>query len=226
MNPIIRKIQKLLRLAKDQTGAPEGESAARLAERLMRAHAIEIKDLPEDDQDKIDPIVEESIFIQRLGWYAELMWGLADHCNVTAFRVTLKKGSSMKIIGHKTDVEIIEYLYEVALNQINAAYEAHRREMRLNGRKLSRKDAVSFKTSATKGFVDKLEKMRKDAKNAAGTSLVLSRGAKSAAVADSLYPDVGTFKPKTPPHSSAGYAAGGEINISAGIEAAAQKRIE
>lgn len=224
-NPVVRKIQKLLRLADNQSGEPEGESAARLAAKLMRAHAIKMADLSLEEQQEQDPLVDHTFPIKTLGWYAELMWVLAEHCGVAAYRVREHSGTTMRILGHRTDVEVIEYLYQICLRQIEEAYAKHRDFYKSKGYKLTRGQAISYKTSAVWGLDEKLIKIRTEAqqKDATGTAMVLSRGQAVTKFAESLLPNVGTFRASTTPHNDAGYQAGKAVNLSTGLAASSHE---
>ena len=64
MNPIIAKIEKLLRLSQDQDGTPEGETAARLASRMMAAHAIEMASIDLDKEVEHDPMEKQDMQVR------------------------------------------------------------------------------------------------------------------------------------------------------------------
>jgi len=148
MNPIIRKIQKLLRLADDQAGRPEGELAAEKAAKLMRDHAVAMADLPADEADAIDPDVPKYFFEVGKGWRIHLAWALAQHCNVYALRaqrnyccntdstpkawedMTKRERKQQRFVyaylcGKQSDIEVFEYLYVVCERQIMAAAKAY-----------------------------------------------------------------------------------------------------
>ena len=57
MNPIVKKIVKLMKLAEDQVGTPEGETAARIAQKLITAHAVKQEQLREAGEEAEDKIV-------------------------------------------------------------------------------------------------------------------------------------------------------------------------
>ena len=81
MNPIVKKIQKLMGLAKNQAGRPEGETAAKLAHKLMVAHAITMAELSVEEQQEADPL-EKQCEEKKTGiWRRELMFAISRHCN-------------------------------------------------------------------------------------------------------------------------------------------------
>ena len=235
MNPIIRKIEKLLRLAECQSGEPEGESAARLAEKLMRAHAVEMSDLSLEEQAEIDPLLDSGFMIGRLGWYAGLGWALAIHCNVKAYRQTNAycsktntSGARMRIIGYKSDIEIVEYLYDVCLRQINDAYNEYRDFcLMVDGSTPGRAAAIAFKTSAVGGLSKKLQAMRNAARDddTTGTAIVLSRLSNVKEFAKERIPNPGTFRSTASRHSNAGHRAGMHVNLSTSITGTNTKQI-
>ena len=55
---VLEKLQKLLGVAEDQAGHPEGATAAAIAQKLMREHAIEMADIPLATQVAVDPMEE------------------------------------------------------------------------------------------------------------------------------------------------------------------------
>ena len=221
MNPIITKIEKLLRLAQDQDGTPEGETAARLAHRMMAAHAIEMASIDLDKQAEHDPLEQQRMKVRTSVWRRRLADVLANHCNCkTAYTSMQGIGQFIFMYGHRTDVEVLRYLYEICERQIEQA--ARRYVNGLDSYWYDRGEKKSmgndFRRSAVIGLSGKLRKIRQDTKveNATGFALVVGRKEKVSKWVSSNF----TFRSgsdSTYNHNSDGYQAGSKVSLSAGM---------
>lgn len=119
---IVDRIRKALALAEDQAGTAEGDTAAKIARKLMRKHAIEAADLDHEPED--DPMVEYEFEIEkRQQWRRDLAHGLAKHCEV--FSLHTYGTNKMTLYGQKSGVEVAEYLYSVVVRQVEQLLDAH-----------------------------------------------------------------------------------------------------
>lgn len=120
-NAMVDKIRKAMALAERQAGTPEGDTAARIARKLMHRHAVELHQLEEDES---DPLIKSTFTIQKKTvWRRELMHGVAKHCELLCLTVTGTR--RLTLYGRRSGVEIAEYLYAVILRQIERAFDAH-----------------------------------------------------------------------------------------------------
>ena len=137
---IVSKIRKLLRLA-ESDNENEAEVAARLADKLMREHAISLAGLDEAALLEEDPVGSHALEVGLTSWRAKLAWAMASQCNVSALRFNrytdshptetdasgrakplaggFKKRVFMIAYGHRSDLEVWGYLYEVAEREYN-----------------------------------------------------------------------------------------------------------
>lgn len=221
MNPIITKIEKLLRLSADQDGTPEGETAAKLASRMMAAHAIERAQIDLDKDAADDPIEKQEMRVPGSVWRRQLANYVAGHCNCQiAYRARQGRGQVIVMYGHKTDIEVLRYLYAVCERQIEAA--ASRYVRGLPGY-YSRGDRTTmgneFRRSAVQGLSSKLEEIRQgtEAENAEGFALVLGRARR---VGDWVDENANLRAGRAAAgyaHNDSGYAAGLDVSLSAGV---------
>lgn len=112
MSDVRSKIVKLLRLARDQEGTPEGDTAGRLAQELIDLHGVTIED---EDTNFDEPIVQYFITEtqQRVWWKEMLLVTLCDIYGGEA--VTLVHGSKFRLhVVTEDDVdELAEYFHHL-----------------------------------------------------------------------------------------------------------------
>ena len=221
-NPIITKIEKLLRLAENQDGTPEGETAAKLAHRMMAAHAIDMASIDLDKQAELDPIERQGMEVRTSVWRRDLASYLARHCNCR-ISYTSRRGRGAQRIhmyGHRTDIEVLRYLYEICERQIERS--ARQYVNSLDSYWYDRGDKKSmgndFRRSATQGLWSKLAEIRKDTKaeNAEGFALVVSRKQRVDDWVNEQY-TFGKGRHTQYNHNSEGYSAGRKLNLTAGV---------
>jgi len=235
-NKILNKIRKLLTLAERSEGN-EAEVAGRLADQLMREHAVSLASLDEAALLAEDPVGGHELIVGRPAWMASLAWTLATHCNVEAvrgkrYRVVNGKGKHVTIMfgyGHRSDLQVWEYLYAVAEREIQRAAKAHREahanvyNWRTNGYGLGRTEMSSFREGCVRGLSQKLCEQRQAAKaeQAHTTALaVQSRHDRAKAECARRHPRLGTFRGGVGA-SRDGVRAGRSISLSTGVGASA-----
>jgi len=221
MNPIIAKIEKLLRLSKDQDGTPEGETAARLASRMMAAHAIDMASIDLDKQAEHDPMERQDMKVPASVWRRRLANTLAQHCNCrTAYHSAHGSGQHIYMYGHRTDIELLRYLYEICERQIEQS--ARRYVNGLDSYYYDRGEKKSmgndFRRSAVAGLRTKLDEIRKDTEqeNAEGFALVIGRKERVNDWVNQNY-TFGSGSSSRYSHNGAGYSAGRRVSLSAGV---------
>jgi hypothetical protein len=220
---IIRKIQKLLDLAKDQEGTSEGEAAGRIAAKMMREHAISMAQVDVAEREAADPIIKSQVKIETSVWRRSLANIIARHCNCRLW-YTSRRGSGTYVTycGHKTDVEIAQYLYEICDRQIYEASRAYRKT--LADWQPKRGLCNDFRRSAVAGLNSKLEAIREAGRteDAQGTSLVISRFRE---VEEYVAANQKLRKGSSSRyyHNDAGYAAGRKVSLHAGVGGSAKK---
>ena len=222
MNPIIAKIEKLLRLSQDQDGTPEGETAARLASRMMAAHAIEMASIDLTKGVEHDPMEKQDMQVRVSVWRRVLASVLGTHCNcVVAYSSVKGVGQFLSIYGHRTDVELFQYLYDICERQIEA--DAKKYVNRIPDwacRGVKKSMGNDFRRSAVTGLHTKLKEIRKgtQAENAEGFALVRSRKQAVDEWVDETTNMRTCNKPSPYDHCNAGYSAGRNVSLSAGLD--------
>jgi len=224
-NPIIEKIKKCLRMAMDQEGQPEGETAAKLAAKMMAAHQVKMEDIELDSEIAPDPIEEQKFDSPQSIWRRQLANVVAKHCQCTSAYTSYRGGMKIHLYGHRSDIEIAKYLYAICERQIETAarkYVSSLPDYEFMSRRFKtpkRQRGNEFRRSAVTGLANKLADIREEVKveNPTGTALVLCRGDKVQAWVDANR-NLSAGRGSSYGHNSAGYAAGQNLNISAGLE--------
>lgn len=199
---IVEKIKSLLRLADNQAGLPEGELAAKMAEKIMRQHAISQEDLVEKEQ-----ILQFPVEVGRSNWKRILLYNVGIFCSCKSWIVSGTR--IMQIAGHESDLQIAAYLFDLIKTQIEHQCNLVRR---------NKSDANNFRRSAVAGVAAKLNAIKNAsrAEDQTGTALVLSRYREVenwVALSNRLRDG----KSAGYRHDSAGYQAGQNVRLSAGI---------
>lgn len=113
----LERIRKLVNLALDQEGTPEGETAMRLARDLMLERNVELSQLELDERDRVDPFQRSRVELGgRAHWRCKLMSLVATHCECVAGWTSTGSGS---FYGRRSAVEVAEYLFVVLLRQLS-----------------------------------------------------------------------------------------------------------
>lgn len=117
-NPIVDKIRKLLALANDQIGKPEGEQALEIAEELMNRHNLTLADVEKKD------IVVDGYWINsdfKWSWRTRLIDALSTHFDT---RVVISGNRKQAcVIGTAESVAVVHYLFDVLARYIIAQYK-------------------------------------------------------------------------------------------------------
>ena len=211
MNPIIAKIEKLLRLSQDQDGTPEGETAARLASRMMAAHAIEMASINLDKEVEHDPMEKQDMWVRVSVWRRLLA--------STGF------GQHISMYGHRTDIELLKYLYDICERQIETEARRYVNNLDEWDRGTKKMLGNNFRRSAVTGLNSKLKDIRRDtqSENAEGFALVRSRKQK----VDEWVKDNYSFRAGTSTnygYNSAGYSAGRNVRLNAGVGSSGNRK--
>jgi len=266
---ILPKLRKLLNLAEKSEGN-EAEVAAKLAGRLMAEHSISLGDLQEHELLEQDPTGVAAIYVGQASWKIQIAWDLAAHCNVSAIRsrryglLDEETGQSISYYdqtpeqrklynarrrhvyaigyGHRSDLQVWAYLYEVCVREIEAKAKAWKKtgdyhdacdtqewsEKEGGYRSVGPRTATTrFKESAVQGLSSVLHEQRRAARQqeqhkpvAQQAGLVLkSRADRARSLMKQAHPRLGKYKGGQRQGSAAGRAAGKEVgrNLRSGI---------
>jgi len=234
---ILGKIKKLLAVAVNQDGMPEGDLAAKFAADLMAKHAVSMADV--EDAEVIDPIVTKEInLFQRESWVRDLAAYVARFCNC---RSTFRRTTTLThFYGHRSDVDIAEYLFDVFRREIVSRSETFMKDAKASNmvvrygglpteiNELPPRAKSSLRTnfcmSATVTLARRLESMKAAASPDVTTmALVVSRLKQ----VDQWFDDNIKYKKTVAPKwqwSAAGIRAGEEINIVNGLRGESDKK--
>jgi hypothetical protein len=174
---IISRLKKMMALAQDQAGRPEGELAAKKAHALMMQHAIEMVDLGSDEpQEEIDTL---KMKIGHSNWKRSLLNVIAKYCNCSMyFHSATPTGC---IVGFPAEAEVAKYLYEVVCKEIERHCKSwlkiYCKDKPWLERGDKRKLGTSFKRSAVQGVREKVQSIEDASKvsNEVGTALMVNR---------------------------------------------------
>jgi hypothetical protein len=153
MDKMKKKIAKLLALAIDQAGKPEGELASRRAMELMEQWGI--------SQGEIDPnqdgsqMHREVVEVGATGWMYQISASVGQLCGLY-----VAAGNGMAwLMGRKLDTEIAAYLIASLMNQCKKDCANWRRERKADYVPTSRVDTNVFKESWAAGLGEKIDQI-------------------------------------------------------------------
>lgn len=119
LTDVIAKVQKLLSLSKNNSNAAEAATAAGIANRLIDEHRLSVADLEMESPTK-EAVVQDENHIYESGritaWRASLVHVLTQHYGVafyndTTYSETNRKVSRYRMVGRKSDMEVVRYFY-------------------------------------------------------------------------------------------------------------------
>lgn len=207
----LRRIQKLLALAADQQGTPEGEAASRLARKLLARF-----DLGEEDLRLagIDPIVRRAFPLDgTVLWRRRLAAAVARHCEC-ALTWSAAEGRAW-IYGRRSGIAVAEYLHAVLVRELEGAradQEAQSPPMLPEAER--RRRLADFTGSAVLAVEHRLAALRGDEARAAEPYALLSR--RRAELHDWMKDQGLRFRPAPPSvfgYHPEGYALGHAIAL-------------
>ena len=234
MNPIVAKIVKLMKLAKDQEGTPEGETAARIARRLMTAHAVREEELLNAGEETNDKILYKDsgwLYCNNV-WERELIEVLCCYMDCKSFyRGPYKPNSygyiaryDLGVAGYRSSIEVVEYLYDVCRRQIKEACKAWVKKVKPF--KPTQAMRRRFRQSAVYGLNAKLGRMKADAAAEASSETGIVLRSRWKRVEDSLRGiRFRSGRGSRGAYNADGYRAGENININAGVNGTNNKRL-
>jgi hypothetical protein len=208
MSSILTRLKGLLAMAHNQAGEPEGETAARLAEKLMREHAVSAADIPQEFD--ADPLVEEITQTgARVKWRRLLLNVIARYCQC---RLVFYQNDAtvVKLYGRKSDVEVSLYIFEIATRQITAA---------LYARPDKSIPPSLWAENAVIGFNNKLKEMKDAAtvSDTRGSALMIRRADEAAEFMRSMNGRLKESVTKPIPAVPSAQKAGYDVKIHAGV---------
>jgi len=155
----VARIRKLLALAEDQQGTPEGDAAARLARRMMLRYDLAARAVGEAED---DPVVRIELAIDgHVLWRRRLASAVATHCE--CLLSWSPSEARAWLYGRRSGVVVAEYLHAVLLREVQGARERHDADLPMMlGDKERTRRLGSFTTSAVLAIEHRLRALRQD----------------------------------------------------------------
>lgn len=146
MESIIRKIQKALSLAHNNSNANEAQNAMLLAQRMMAQHNLTVSDLPQQQEQKKAERSKINMF--RIEWWQrQLSSIIADNFRCYAF---MARGSYVGFLGLEQDSQIATEIFKYAVESIKHHAAVY---LRANKGSRSRAYALALKNDYISGFL-------------------------------------------------------------------------
>ncbi len=220
---IIEKIQKVLALAASAEGTPEGMVAAKMADKLLREHALTMAEI--EDVSGPEEIETNKFDFAQTTWQRSLLNVVCRYCSCRSYYYQGSK--RVAIVGFPHDVEVAKYLLKIISDQILAESKAYTRARPWMSRGEKRQYGNGFRRSAVQGVRAKLQALKEESSRSdeTGTALVLNR---SKRVDQWLEENVTLSSSRSVTRSTfsqAGYAAGQNVSLHKGISGSSRNKL-
>ena len=238
---IVTRIRKLMALA-ESSNENEAASAAKLARKLMIEHAVSMSSLSEDAMLEEDPVEDTGIEVGKSTWAINLAWAIGSHCKVSVIRSVRyadrnpykdppdapnrspydwtkhRRRTFAVAYGHRSDLEVWEYLFQVAHREIQRLAKEYRAYRTERYGYCSRTKVTSYREGLVAGLSARLRDMaREDEQPSEETALALSnRAGRAQQARDKAHPKLGSYSGGVG-GSMKGWADAKKINIHTGL---------
>lgn len=161
------RVRKLLRLAEDQEGMPEGEAARLMADTILIEHNLSRAAVDLGGEDFRHRTFELG---ESTPWRRTLVHAIADYFDCVALYE--KDAAEAQTFGPEHMLPHVEYSFVVYMNQLRRAWRDHAGELQQGGvwERMARRQQLeareSFSTSFVIGVKERLEKDRAAEKQA------------------------------------------------------------
>lgn len=217
----LRQVAAALALAVDQAGMPEGDNAARIAERLMSAHG-----LTRDDVERISgPVERREVRCSSASWCRRLWHSAAKLCG--ARFLFHRGGPGGFVYGLPRDVDVAEYLYDLLNLQLEQEV-GRRREGYGKWNNPNRKQLTAIRGSFSLGVAHKVaDLVGHTPTHPAGEGLVLVRKEKESLIDRHLELEGGEIRAVklSVRLDDAAFRAGRQASLRRGIEMTDESRM-
>lgn len=218
MNRVEEKIFKLLRLALDQDGRPEGSLAARRAAELMEQHGVTVT--LEDGREERPAIVERRYDGAAAGWMDSIFYSLAMFVGAYMFLTPSRSEGRYVAFTTATGHALLEQLFAALVAECHRGAARQRRDRRARR---------AYREGFARGLREKVTRIVRERERAArahaqerGLVLVDSRG-RAEEMAKALYPGI-TLRKRRVRTSEAGKRDGRAASLAAGVRGSAGRR--
>ena len=239
---IVSRIRKLMALA-ESSNENEAASAAKLARKLMIEHAVSMSSLSEDAILEEDPIEVKGIDVGKSTWAINLAWAVGSHCKVSVIRAVHycdrniyddppdspnrtpydwdkhKRRTFAVAYGHRSDLEVWEYLFDVAHREVQRLAKEYRSGIMKDLGYCSRTKVTQYREGLVLGLAARFRKMAyADEQHSDETALALSsRENRARHAMNCANPNIGNYSGGVG-GSSSGYHDSDKININTGLK--------
>ena len=220
---IIEKIQKVLNLAAATNGTPEGIVAAKMADKLLREHALTMAEI--EDVSAPEEIDTDKFEFGQTSWQRSLLNEVCFYCSCRSYYYRGSK--TVAVVGFAHDVEVAKYLLKIVSDQILAESKLYTRERPWMDRGEKRAAGNSFRISAVQGVRAKFNALKREsaASDETGTALVINRTQRVDDWMDGNVKLRSAQRATRTRHCNAGYSAGQNVSLHQGISGSSTKRI-
>jgi len=208
----------------------------------MVEHAVSMAALSKDDLLQEDPIEVNGIEVGKSSWAIELAWALGNHCKVSVVRSVRyadrnvykdppsapnrtpydwnkhRRRTFAVAYGHRSDIEVWEYLYQVAHREIQRLAKEYRSGVMRDMGYCSRTKVTSYREGLVVGLYSRLRRMAMDdVEHSSETALALSdRAGRAQQARDEACPNLKSYSGGVGA-SREGADDAGKINIHTGL---------
>lgn len=172
---IIEKVRKLLALGKS-SNANEAENAVRAANLLIDQYRLSEADISDQTS---EPVIEDDSYIYETGriipYKQHLVMTLASHYGCAVFNNCYfpegRKVSRYKLLGRKSDIKIIQYMFAYLTSEIARLSE---QEVKGQGKVV----VFSYCNGFVSGIAEQLRLSRKEAENTSTSNAIVKINAR------------------------------------------------
>ncbi|MGC6492696.1 MAG: DUF7168 domain-containing protein [Myxococcota bacterium] len=227
---LLTRVRKLLRLARDQDGLPEGDAARARAREMMARHGLEAHQVQVGGEGAADFIHRQFDLGQHEGWRRALVDAIAEYFDCVALYE--KDADVVETYGPAHCLPQVEYTFTVYLRELVTRWRSHVEDLREEAlwASLSRRQQLEhrevFCTSYVMGVRDRLKEDRRteadddpsSAASAAHQRRELERWMRRAGVRWRARPG------RIHGYSDAGYTAGHSVDVDPALRPGAVRR--
>lgn len=174
ISDVIEKVKKLQRLA-TSSNPNEAAAAAAAANKLIDQYRIQESEL-EVNSEVCEDIIQDPEAVYESGritqWKTSLVCYLSKHYGCAIFNFKGFRSSSYRLIGRKSDVEVVKYMFAWLCVEIERLCNAASKSKSL-GRSSGKIFANSFCAGAVAGIREQLEASRKEVASTSNSTAVV-----------------------------------------------------
>ena len=208
-----KRLRRLMALASDQAGTPEGVLAARLAQELMDDQRAALQGLDPQRRDTTDPFIRQPLVLGgRAHWRRRVASITARHCDCLCSFI----GADARLSGRRSAVQVAAYLYQVMSRSVTLQQVAW---LGTSGQLDNTRAANDFAHSAVLALESRLKALRRVGTRDPQTTALVRTDARQ--LRRWLTAQGVRLRPEPPfpfAYSQEGYAAGHRVPLRRAVE--------